>query len=69
MQKLKDAPGSNNGTGLFQSLIALKLREIYRRKTAKTYEYKACQEIFWTKSISRKNDLKYEDKFQPYFQY
>jgi len=32
MKKLEGAPGSLNGTGLLQSLIALKLREIYQSK-------------------------------------
>ncbi|KAG5186735.1 chloroplast phosphoribulokinase precursor [Tribonema minus] len=36
--KLSDSPGSNNGTGFLQSLIALKLREIYERITSKTGE-------------------------------
>jgi len=35
MKKLEGAPGSLNGTGLLQSLIALKLREIYQKKTTK----------------------------------
>jgi phosphoribulokinase len=34
--KLSDSPGSNNGTGFLQSVIALKLREIYERITSKT---------------------------------
>jgi len=32
--KLSDSPGSNNGTGFFQSVIALKLREVYERITS-----------------------------------
>jgi len=29
MIKMKDAPGSENGTGLFQSICAFKIREAY----------------------------------------
>lgn len=36
MLKLSDAPGSDNGTGFFQTLTALKLREIYEKITSKT---------------------------------
>ena len=36
MLKLSDAPGSDNGTGFFQTLTALKLREIYEKITAKS---------------------------------
>ena len=32
--KHKDYPGSNNGTGLFQVLVGLKMRETYERLTA-----------------------------------
>jgi len=32
--KHKDAPGSNNGSGLFQVLVGLKMRETYERLTA-----------------------------------
>ena len=34
-QMLKNAsfPGSNNGTGLFQTLVGLKVREVYERIT------------------------------------
>jgi len=35
MLKLSDAPGSDNGTGFFQTLTALKLREIYEKITNK----------------------------------
>lgn len=28
-------PGSNNGTGLFQTIIGLKIREVYERITEK----------------------------------
>jgi phosphoribulokinase len=35
MLKLSDSPGSDNGTGFFQTLTALKLREIYERITNK----------------------------------
>ena len=34
--KLSDAPGSDNGTGFFQTLTALKLREIYEKITSKS---------------------------------
>lgn len=34
--KHKDYPGSNNGTGLFQVLVGLKMRETYERLTADT---------------------------------
>lgn len=34
MVKLKDSPGSQNGTGLLQSVIAMKIREIYEKLTA-----------------------------------
>jgi phosphoribulokinase len=36
MLKLSDAPGSDNGTGFFQTLCALKIREIYEKITSKT---------------------------------
>merc|ERR1712100_444672 len=36
MLKLSDTPGSDNGTGFFQTLTALKLREIYEKITSKT---------------------------------
>lgn len=35
MLKLSDAPGSDNGTGFFQTMTALKLREVYERVTSK----------------------------------
>jgi len=35
MLKNSGFPGSNNGTGLLQSLVALKVREVYERITAK----------------------------------
>lgn len=35
MLKLADAPGSNNGTGLMQTLAAFAIRSIYERKMAK----------------------------------
>jgi phosphoribulokinase len=35
MLKLSDSPGSDNGTGFFQTLTALKLREIYEKITGK----------------------------------
>mmetsp|Transcript_13552 Transcript_13552/g.32093 ORF Transcript_13552/g.32093 Transcript_13552/m.32093 type:complete len:398 (-) Transcript_13552:390-1583(-) len=38
MLKLSDSPGSDNGTGFFQTLSALKLREIYEKITKKTVE-------------------------------
>jgi len=31
MLKLADAPGSNNGTGLFQTIIGLKIRDLYEQ--------------------------------------
>jgi len=39
-QMLKNSafPGSNNGTGLFQTLIGLKVREVYEKLTSKTVE-------------------------------
>jgi phosphoribulokinase len=36
LTKHKDYPGSNNGTGLFQVLVGLKMRETYERLTANT---------------------------------
>ena len=36
--KHKDYPGSNNGTGLFQVLVGLKMRETYDKLMAKTVE-------------------------------
>ena len=35
MLKLSDSPGSDNGTGFFQTLTALKLRETYEKITKK----------------------------------
>merc|ERR1712083_972319 len=35
MTKLKDSPGSQNGTGLLQTVIAMKVSEVYERLTAK----------------------------------
>merc|ERR1719394_2165617 len=34
MEKLKSSPGSQNGTGLFQTVIAMKVREVYERLTS-----------------------------------
>jgi len=34
MVKLKSSPGSQNGTGLLQAVIAMKIREIYDKLTA-----------------------------------
>jgi phosphoribulokinase len=34
MLKLKDSPGSENGTGVFQTVIAMKIRETYEKMTA-----------------------------------
>merc|ERR1711988_874673 len=34
MVKLKASPGSQNGTGLMQSVIALKVRQVYEKLTA-----------------------------------
>jgi len=42
MLALSDAPGSNNGTGLMQTLAAFAIRDIYEKKTAQTA--KAAQE-------------------------
>lgn len=39
--KQADSPGSNNGTGFLQTLVALKLREVYERITKKQVEVKA----------------------------
>ncbi|CAM9517006.1 unnamed protein product [Chrysoparadoxa australica] len=36
--KLSDSPGSNNGTGFLQTVIALKLREVYEKLTGKKVE-------------------------------
>lgn len=33
MTKLKSSPGSQNGTGLFQTVIAMKVREVYEKLT------------------------------------
>jgi phosphoribulokinase len=33
MVKLKSSPGSQNGTGLFQTIIAMKVREVYEKLT------------------------------------
>jgi len=35
MLKNSDFPGSNNGTGLFQTLVGLKIREFYELKVGK----------------------------------
>jgi phosphoribulokinase len=35
MVKLKSSPGSENGTGLFQNVIAMKVREVYDKMTSK----------------------------------
>jgi len=35
MLQYSEAPGSNNGTGLFQTLAAMKVREVYERVTSK----------------------------------
>jgi len=35
MLKLGSFPGSNNGTGLFQTIIGLKVREVYEQLTQK----------------------------------
>merc|ERR1712113_712421 len=34
MVKLKSSPGSQNGTGMLQTVIAMKVREIYEKLTA-----------------------------------
>merc|ERR1712151_965503 len=36
MVKRKDSPGSQNGTGLLQAIIAMKIREVYDKLTALT---------------------------------
>ena len=36
MLALSDAPGSNNGTGLMQTLAAFAIRDLYEKKTAQT---------------------------------
>ncbi|GMI37693.1 hypothetical protein TrCOL_g3566 [Triparma columacea] len=36
MLKLADAPGSDNGTGFFQTLASFKIRELYEKKAART---------------------------------
>merc|ERR1712083_1180067 len=36
MVKLKDSPGSQNGTGLLQAIIAMKIREVYDKLTVMT---------------------------------
>ncbi|MEN9520685.1 MAG: phosphoribulokinase, partial [Cyanobacteriota bacterium] len=36
--KHRDYPGSKNGTGLFQVLVGLKMRETYEKLTAKAAE-------------------------------
>ena len=38
--KQADSPGSNNGTGFLQTLVALKLREVYERITNKKVDVK-----------------------------
>lgn len=38
MLALADAPGSNNGTGLMQTLAAFAIRELYNKKSAKAAE-------------------------------
>lgn len=43
--KQADSPGSNNGTGFLQTLVALKLREVYERITNKTVEVKEIKSI------------------------
>merc|ERR1712157_232311 len=35
MTKLKSSPGSQNGTGLLQTVIAMKVREVYEKMTSK----------------------------------
>jgi len=35
MMNLADAPGSDNGTGIMQTLVAFAIRELYERKTHK----------------------------------
>jgi len=38
MEKVKDAPGSLNGTGFLQTLCALKIREVYEKIQGETVE-------------------------------
>ncbi|CAM9713789.1 unnamed protein product, partial [Hapterophycus canaliculatus] len=38
-------PGSNNGTGFLQTLVALKLREVYERITKKTVQVKLPESV------------------------
>ena len=38
MIKMGDSPGSDNGTGFFQTLASLKLREFYEKLTGNTVE-------------------------------
>eukprot|EP00442_Polarella_glacialis_P033257 CAMPEP_0115082818 /NCGR_PEP_ID=MMETSP0227-20121206/20146_1 /TAXON_ID=89957 /ORGANISM="Polarella glacialis, Strain CCMP 1383" /LENGTH=60 /DNA_ID=CAMNT_0002471017 /DNA_START=1 /DNA_END=183 /DNA_ORIENTATION=- len=35
MVKLKTSPGSQNGTGLLQAVIAMKIREVYDKLTGR----------------------------------
>jgi phosphoribulokinase len=41
MLGLADAPGSNNGTGLMQTLAAFAIRDLYEKKTAQANKVKA----------------------------
>lgn len=43
--KQADSPGSNNGTGFLQTLVALKLREVYERITKKTVSVKLPESV------------------------
>lgn len=43
--KQADSPGSNNGTGFLQTLVALKLREVYERITKKTVQVKLPESV------------------------
>lgn len=36
MLKYSDYPGSSNGTGLFQTIVGLKIREVYESLTSTT---------------------------------
>jgi phosphoribulokinase len=45
MLSLADAPGSNNGTGLMQTLAAFAIRELYEKKSAKAKAAKPAAEV------------------------
>jgi len=41
MLKYQNGPGSNNGTGFFQTIVGLKVREVYERISGKEVVAKA----------------------------